>query len=77
MHKLSTDRGDAVAGRSGRDPLTDTLWIDEAARRAGVGRTTVYKAIAAGELKSLKIGRRRLIRAAALDAWLASKELPR
>jgi excisionase family DNA binding protein len=33
----------------------------EAARLTGVGRTTIYEAIGAGALKSVKIGNRRLI----------------
>jgi excisionase family DNA binding protein len=45
-----------------------------AAEIAGVGRTTIYEAIQNGDLKSLKVGRRRLIRLSALDEWLAGKE---
>ena len=46
----------------------------EAARRAGLGRTTIYAALKAGDLKSLKIGTRRLIMVDTLKAWLASHE---
>lgn len=46
----------------------------EAARLAGVGRTTLYAALSAGELKSFKFGRRRLIRIEALEAWLKQLE---
>ena len=46
----------------------------EAAHLAGVGRTTIYEAIQSGDLKSLKIGKRRLIRIDALQAWLAALE---
>lgn len=42
----------------------------EAARLAGVGRTMLYQAIASGDLRSLKIGRRRLIKLSELEAWL-------
>ncbi len=45
-----------------------------AAEIAGVGRTTIYEAITNGALKSVKIGKRRLIRLAALDAWLQAQE---
>lgn len=38
----------------------------QAAEIAGVGRTTIYEAIQSGALKSIKIGKRRLIRVAAL-----------
>lgn len=40
--------------------------VMEAAGLAGVGRTTIYEAIQQGTLKSLKIGKRRLIRTEAL-----------
>ena len=46
----------------------------EAARRSGLGRTTIYAALKAGDLKSLKIGARRLIMVEALKTWLASHE---
>ena len=48
---------------------------DEAARVAGIGRTTLYRAISSGELKSLKIGKRRLIAVETLRTWLLSHEV--
>lgn len=43
------------------------LWsVAQASRRLGIGRTAVYHAIGRGELRSLKVGRRRLIPADAL-----------
>lgn len=42
----------------------------EAARLSGLGRTRLYEAITSGELPSLKIGARRLIKLADLEAWL-------
>jgi excisionase family DNA binding protein len=47
----------------------------EAARRSGLGRTTIYAALKGGELRSLKIGARRLILVEALKAWLALHEV--
>jgi excisionase family DNA binding protein len=47
----------------------------EAARLAGVGRTTIYEAIGGGALKSVKIGKRRLITIEALRAWLHAHEV--
>ncbi|MBU6373654.1 MAG: helix-turn-helix domain-containing protein [Alphaproteobacteria bacterium] len=44
----------------------------EAARIAGLGRSTLYLALRSGDLPSLKLGRRRLIRLDALTAWLNS-----
>lgn len=47
---------------------------DEAARLAGIGRTTLYAALAKGDLPSIKIGTRRLIRVDAIRDWLARNE---
>ncbi len=44
---------------------------------AGVGRTTLYAAIGSGGLKSIKIGKRRLIAVEALRAWLLAHEVAR
>ena len=46
----------------------------EAARLAGLGRTTIYDALGSGDLKSIKIGKRRLITIDWLRAWLLSHE---
>ncbi|MDF2235766.1 helix-turn-helix domain-containing protein [Albimonas sp. CAU 1670] len=46
----------------------------DAARLAGVGRTKIYEAIGSGELPSIKFGKRRLVRVAAIEAWLAAME---
>ena len=45
---------------------------DEAARLAGIGRTSLYAALSKGDLKSIKIGTRRLIKIEAIHEWLAS-----
>jgi excisionase family DNA binding protein len=42
------------------------LSIPEAASRLGIARSTVYEAIAAGRLRSIKLGRRRLVPESAL-----------
>lgn len=47
---------------------------DEAARLAGIGRTTLYAALAKGDLPSIKIGTRRLVRVDAIHEWLARNE---
>jgi excisionase family DNA binding protein len=47
----------------------------EAARLAGLGRTTIYAALGSGALKSLTIGKRRLIALNALRSWLLSHEV--
>ena|SRR5688572_2503219 len=53
-----------LADRIGGPP--ELLSISQAARHLGIGRTATYDAIGRGELRSLKVGRRRLIPADAL-----------
>ncbi|MFQ5745119.1 MAG: helix-turn-helix transcriptional regulator, partial [Acidobacteriota bacterium] len=49
--------------------------VEEAARLAGIGRATLWALIAAGDgPASLRVGRRRLIRRQALEAWLRELE---
>ncbi len=47
---------------------------NEAARLCSIGRTTLYAALSSGDLKSVKIGTRRLITIDALRAWLKKNE---
>ena len=49
---------------------------NEAARLCSIGRTTLYSALSSGELKSVKIGTRRLITLDALRDWLKRNETP-
>lgn len=50
------------------------LSVEEAARLLNVGRSTAYDLIRTGRLRSVKIGRRRLVPRDALDALVASLE---
>lgn len=50
------------------------LSVREAADLSGLGRTRIYAAISSRELPSIKFGKRRLIRRAALDEWLKGME---
>jgi excisionase family DNA binding protein len=47
----------------------------EAGRLVGIGRTTIYHAISCGDLKSVKIGARRLVTVEALRQWLLKHEV--
>ena len=47
---------------------------NEAARLCSIGRTTLYAALSSGDLKSVKIGTRRLISIDALRDWLKNNE---
>jgi excisionase family DNA binding protein len=47
---------------------------NEAARLCSIGRTTLYAALSSGDLKSVKIGTRRLIMLDALRDWLLANQ---
>ena len=47
--------------------------LPDAAAAAGVSRSLLYAEMAAGRLASKKVGKRRIIPAAALHAWLAAQ----
>lgn len=44
--------------------------IEEAARRAGLGRSSIYEAVNRGELPMRKLGKRSLILVSDLTAWI-------
>lgn len=54
------------------DTTRRTLRIEEAARVLGLGRSAAYAAAQRGELPTLRIGRRLVVPAAALDRLLES-----
>ncbi len=60
-------------GRNSPPRLAFTL--SEFCQAVGLSRTAAYAAIACGELQTLKIGRRRLVRATAAEAWLDAHEM--
>ena len=53
------------------NPAKEFYSVAEVIARLGVGRTLVYELIASGELRSTKLGARRLVPAEALDAFVA------
>jgi len=52
------------------------ITIDEMAARTGLSRAFLYLEIKAGRLKTLKIGRRRLVRVEDEAAYLAAHAQP-
>jgi excisionase family DNA binding protein len=55
------------------DSTLVALTVEEAARRLGVGRTTMYALLASGEIPSIAIGRLRRVPADALAAYVAAR----
>lgn len=54
------------------DQLNSRLWpVEAVAERLGVGRTTVFQLMASGQLRSAKVGRRRLVSEAAICEFIA------
>jgi excisionase family DNA binding protein len=56
------------------EQLKLALGVVEAAKAAGVGRTTLFEAIRKGQIVAKKVGRRTIITTEELDAWI--KALP-
>jgi excisionase family DNA binding protein len=58
--------------RSSTTDATQTLLvtIEEAARLLGIGRTTMFELIGRGEVKSVRLGRRRLITRRSLESFV-------
>ncbi|MEW1911549.1 helix-turn-helix domain-containing protein [Kitasatospora sp. NPDC085895] len=52
------------------DPTLVALTVEEAARRLGIGRTTMYALIRTGEVPSIPIGRLRRVPAEALPEYI-------
>ncbi len=48
--------------------------VEAVQQRLGLGRSTIFELIAAGRLRSVKVGRRRLISEAAIADFVASLE---
>jgi excisionase family DNA binding protein len=55
-------------------PASDELLdIPALKQRLKLSRSLIYKLIGSGEIPTIKIGKRRLVRPEAVSAWLASK----
>jgi excisionase family DNA binding protein len=50
------------------------LSIEQAARALGIGRTALYSEIGAGRIRSVKVGRRRLVPSSAISEVASRQE---
>jgi excisionase family DNA binding protein len=67
--------GDAIVAALDGPPATPDrlLSVDEASTALGLGRTALYGEVQAGRLRSITVGRRRLIPAAAVAEFIAQR----
>ena len=62
--------------RGYNDPVDiELLTIPEVLKLLHISRTSLYRHLAAGGLKHLKVGRRVLFEKAAVEAWLKTKRV--
>jgi excisionase family DNA binding protein len=54
--------------------LPVTVSVEVAALLLGIGRTVAYRLVLAGELRSVKIGRRRLVVRASIEEYVVRLE---
>jgi excisionase family DNA binding protein len=67
---------DTVVGER-RGANRATVSVDEAAAMLGIGRGSAFRAVRAGEIPSVRIGRRVLVPLAALERLLNGEEAAR
>jgi len=59
------------------DIQASLIGVDHLAQKLDLSRRTIHRILARGELPSLRIGGRRLVRIEAVRHWLAGHEVPR
>lgn len=59
-----------LIGSTSVENQTLLVTIEEAARLLGIGRTTMFELIGRGEVKSVRLGRRRLIARRQLESFV-------
>jgi excisionase family DNA binding protein len=57
------------------DDDDDLLSVEEACKKLRIGRSTIYELCAAGEIRHVKIGRRKLFRRSALHDFIVAHEV--
>ena len=54
------------------DRLNSRLWpVEEVMKRLSIGRSMAFERMANGQLRSVKVGRRRLVSEAAINEYIA------
>jgi excisionase family DNA binding protein len=73
IHELIEALAEAVRTEADARPAAPDrlLSVDEAAAMLGIGRSRLYAELQAGRCRSIRVGRRRLIPAAAITEFIA------
>lgn len=61
---------DVQKGIETNAPAPRAVRVEQAARAIGLGRTTLYGLIASGQIRTLKVGGRRLVPLRAIDEFI-------
>jgi excisionase family DNA binding protein len=69
---MSTDISPHGGSAANTTDVRVVLTIEEAAGRLGIGRTTMYALVMAGEVRSVTIGRLRRVPVQCLDEYIAA-----
>lgn len=69
-----TERGWTVLGPVDQSKLPSMRTVPEVAEALNIGKSRVYDLLRTGELRSVKLGKRRLIPAKCLDEFIAALE---
>ncbi len=72
MQTTNSSDQSRTAARERSEPQPIAISIEQAARQSGLGRSTLYELMSTGQLAYTKIGARRLILMADLQALLAA-----
>jgi excisionase family DNA binding protein len=64
----------AIERRPSNREADRLLSIEQAARALGIGRTALYSEIGAGRIRSVKVGRRRLVPSSAITEVASGQE---
>ncbi len=66
---------DELRAETASEPPPDRLLdVREAATALGIGRSALYAELGRGEVRSVKVGRRRLVPSSALGAYIAERK---
>jgi excisionase family DNA binding protein len=69
-------RDEARSAAPARDAPDRLLSVAETADMLGVGRSALYGELQAGRIRSIKLGRRRLVPSGAITAYINEKAAP-